>query len=93
VRVTVARVTPAPLSIAAPAKADRAATSVTLTVKAVVGCRLTVTGAGVTTTRAAVDRSGTRVQVPVKAGTSDLKLTLTFRSGRYGTRDALAITR
>jgi hypothetical protein len=33
------------------------------------------------------------VQVPVKAGASDLKLTLTFRSGRYGTRDALTVTR
>jgi hypothetical protein len=33
------------------------------------------------------------VAVPVKPGTTALKLTLTFRSGRYGTRDALSISR
>ncbi len=93
VRVTVAPVTPAPLSIAAPAKLDRKATGVTLTVAAVVPCRLTVAGAGLTTTRARVTRAATRVSVPVKPGASDLRLTLTFRSGRYGTRDALTVAR
>jgi hypothetical protein len=91
--VTVAPVTPAPLSIAAPAKLDRTATGLTLSVKAVALCRVTVAGAGVTTTRADVDRAGTLLKVPVKPGASDLHLTLTFRSGRYGTRDALTVAR
>ena len=93
VRVTVAPVTPAPLSVAAPAKLDRAAQSLTLTVAAVVPCRLTVAGPGLTTTRTRVTRAATRVSVPVKPGASDLRLTLTFRSGRYGTRDALTVAR
>jgi hypothetical protein len=29
----------------------------------------------------------------VKPGASDLKLKLTFRSGRYGTRDVVAVSR
>jgi hypothetical protein len=29
----------------------------------------------------------------VTPGASDLRLTLTFRSGRYGTRDALTVSR
>jgi hypothetical protein len=93
VRVTVAAVTPAPLSIAAPAKLDRAAASLALTVRAVVPCRLTVAGKGLTTTRARVTRAATQVSVPVKPGASDLRLTLTFRSGRAGTRDALTVSR
>jgi hypothetical protein len=59
----------------------------------VVPCRLTVAGKGVTTTRARVTRAATQVSVPVKPGASDLRLTLTFRSGRAGTRDALTVSR
>jgi hypothetical protein len=33
------------------------------------------------------------VSVPVKPGASDLRATLTFRAGRYGTRDALVVAR
>jgi hypothetical protein len=92
-RVTVAPVTPQPLSIAAPAKLDAKASSVTLTVAAATACKLTVAGAGATTTTAKLTRAPSQVAVPVKPGTTALKLTLTFRSGRYGTRDAVSISR
>jgi hypothetical protein len=91
-RVTVTAVTPQPLSIAAPAKLDPAAGSLTLKVAAATACRLTVTG-GTKTVRAGLTRAAVPVAVPVKPGTADLKLTLTFRAGKSGSRDVVVVSR
>jgi hypothetical protein len=91
--VTVTAVTPQPLSIAAPATLDPKAGSVTLTVAAATACKLTVAGPGATTTTAKLTRAPAQVAVPVKPGTTALKLTLTFRAGRSGTRDAVTVSR
>ncbi len=92
VRVTVTAVTPQPLSIAAPAKLDPKATTLTLTAAAATPCRLTVTG-GTTTVTVDLTRAAAPVAVPVKPGTAGLKLTLTFRAGKSGTRDVVTIAR
>jgi hypothetical protein len=91
-RVTVTAVTPQPLGIAAPAKLDPKATTLTLKVAAATACRLTVSGGA---KRVAVDlaRTAVPVAVPVEPGTSTVKLTLTFRAGRSGTRDVVAVSR
>jgi hypothetical protein len=92
VRVTVTAVTPQPLSIAAPAKLDPKATSVTLKVAAATPCRLTVAG-GTKSVATDVTRAPQPVAVPVKPGTADLKLTLTFRAGKSGSRDVVVVSR
>jgi hypothetical protein len=90
--VTVTAVTPQPLSIAAPAKLDSTATTATLRVAGATPCRLTVTG-GTKTVTVDLTRAAVPVAVPVKPGTADLKLTLTFRAGHSGTRDVVTVAR
>jgi hypothetical protein len=91
-RVTVTAVTPQPLSIAAPPKLDPKATTLTLRVAAATACKLTVSG-GTKTIATDLTRARVPVAVPVKPGTADLKLTLTFRAGKSGSRDVVVVSR
>jgi hypothetical protein len=91
-RVRVTAVTPQPLSIAAPAKLDPQATTLTLRVAAATACRLTVSG-GAKSVATDLTRAPVSVAVPVKPGTADLKLTLTFRAGKSGSRDVVTVAR
>jgi len=93
VKVQVEPATPRLLSLDAPVSVATRARSVKLIVTAATPCRLTLTGRGVRSTGFSVTRASKRVTVHFSPGTSPLRIALTFRSGRYGTRDTLVIAR
>jgi hypothetical protein len=93
VKISVQPVTPQPLLVQVLPGAAAAARAVRLRVTAVTPCRLTISGGGVRPQTVAVTRAPRDVRVSVTPGKSPLKLVLTFRSGRYGTRDAIVVPR
>jgi hypothetical protein len=93
VKLTVAPVTPQPLTLVAPAKLASTTTSFTLRVSATTPCKLTVSGSGITRRTVSVDRTPLPVTVTVKPGSAALRLLLTFRSGKYGTASTLVVAR
>src|SRR4051794_28174502 len=85
VRVSVTAVTPQPLSIAAPAKLDPAATTLSLRVAAATACRLTVSG-GTKTVATDLTRAPASGAGGGKPRPAALKPTLAFPAGRSGPR-------